>query len=66
MKILKTFILVIFAKIANAQAPIEDLIVKVTKYTEGTGTDKTEKTLTKNGGDVKFKFSTDGKIDKVT
>ena len=64
MKILKTFILVIFAKIANAQAPIEDLIVKVTKYTEGT--DNTEKTLTKNGGDVTFKFSTNGLIDKVT
>ena len=64
MKILKTFILVIFAKIANAQAPIEDLIVKVTKYTEGT--DNTEKTLTKNGGDVTFKFSTNGIIDKVT
>ena len=63
MKILKTFILVIFAKIANAQAPIEDLIVKVTKYT---GTDNTEKTLTKNGGDVTFKFSTNGIIDKVT
>ena len=63
MKILKTFILVIFAKIANAQAPIEDLIVKVTKYT---GTDNTEKTLTKNGGDVTFKFSTNGLIDKVT
>ena len=54
MKILKTFILVIFAKIANAQS---DATVNV-RVKEYTATDKSTKTLTTGSKEVEFKFTT--------
>ena len=55
MKILKTFLLVIYASIANAQDITLD--VRVVKYKDAT--DKVETLGDTDGGTVKFKFLND-------
>ena len=55
MKILKTFLLVIYAAIANAQDITLD--VRVAKYKDGT--DKEQTLGDTDGGTVQFKFLND-------
>lgn len=55
MKILKTFLLVIYAAIANAQDITLD--VRVAKYKDGTDTEQTLGDT--DGGTVQFKFLND-------